>query len=101
VPIAEADERNPASAPGAFASSEEVVSWLARHIAETNLLSDRTLETRGTAMNTIVATVLKSTAEDAQADVRPFNIVALFCGVGLLASLCLAALGVDVSGSIF
>jgi hypothetical protein len=52
-------------------------------------------------MDTIVATVLKSTSEDAQADVRPFNIVALFCGVGLLASLCLAALGFDVSGAIF
>jgi hypothetical protein len=52
-------------------------------------------------MNTIVATVLKSTAEEAQADVRPFNAVVLFCGVGLLASLCMAALGVDISSAIF
>ena len=52
-------------------------------------------------MNTIVATVLKTTAEEAQADVRPFSVVAMFCGVGLLASLCMAALGVDVSGTIF
>jgi hypothetical protein len=59
------------------------------------------MEVRGTAMNTIVATVLKSTAEEAQADVRPFNIVALFCGIGLVASLCMAALGLDVSGAIF
>jgi hypothetical protein len=42
---------------------------------------------RGTGMITIVATVLKNTAEEAQADVGPFNIVALFCGVGLVASL--------------
>jgi hypothetical protein len=52
-------------------------------------------------MNTIVATVLKSRANEARADVGPFNIVLLFCCVGLLASLCLAALGVDVSGGIF
>jgi hypothetical protein len=52
-------------------------------------------------MNTIVATVLKSTAEKSQGDVRPFNIIALFCGVGLLASLCMAAMDVDVSGTIF
>jgi hypothetical protein len=56
---------------------------------------------RGTAMNTIVATVLKTSAKQARADVRPFNIVALFCGVGLVASLCMAALGVDVSGAMF
>jgi hypothetical protein len=56
---------------------------------------------RGTGMNTIVATVLKNTAEEAQADVGPFNIVALFCGVGLVACLCMAALGLDVSGAIF
>jgi hypothetical protein len=56
---------------------------------------------RGTTMNTIVATVLKNTAEKTQADVRPFNIIALFCGVGLLASLCMAALGIDVSAAMF
>ena len=51
-------------------------------------------------MNTIVETVLKSRAAEAQADVQPFNVVALFCGVGLVASLFLAALGVDISGAI-
>jgi hypothetical protein len=59
------------------------------------------MEARGRAMNTIVATVLKSTAKESQADIRPFNIVALFCGVGLVASFCLAALGGDVSGGTF
>ena len=52
-------------------------------------------------MNTIVATVLKASAKEARADVSPFSVVAMFCGVGLVASLCLAALGVDVSGAIF
>jgi hypothetical protein len=52
-------------------------------------------------MNTIVANVLKVKTAEAQTDARPFNIVALFCGVGLLASLCMASLGFDVSGGIF
>jgi hypothetical protein len=56
---------------------------------------------RGTAMNTIVESVLKARANEARADVSPFNVVALFCGVGLVASLCMAALGVDVSGAMF
>jgi hypothetical protein len=56
---------------------------------------------RGTAVNTIVATVLKTTTKESRADIRPFNVVALFCGVGLVASLCMAALELDVSGAIF
>lgn len=52
-------------------------------------------------MNTIVATVLKSSAAEARADLQPFTVVALFCGVGLLAALCFASLGFDVSGELF
>ncbi len=52
-------------------------------------------------MNTIVASVLKSKAAEAQTDARPFNIVALFCCIGLLASLCMISLGFDVSGGAF
>jgi hypothetical protein len=52
-------------------------------------------------MNTIVANVLMREAEKAQTDTRPFNIVALFCGLGLLASLCMASLGFDVSAGFF
>ena len=52
-------------------------------------------------MDMIVANVLKRNAVEAQTGARPFNIVALFCGVGLLASLCMAALGLDISGTIF
>jgi hypothetical protein len=52
-------------------------------------------------MNTIVESVLKSTVAEAQADFQPFTVVALFCGVGLVASLCFAALGFDVSGGLF
>jgi hypothetical protein len=59
------------------------------------------VEMRGTAMNTIVESVLKARANEARADVSPFNVVALFCGVGLVASLFMAALGVDVTGAIF
>jgi hypothetical protein len=52
-------------------------------------------------MNAIVANVLMREAEKAQTDTRPFNIVALFCGLGLLASLCMASLGFDVSAGFF
>jgi hypothetical protein len=50
-------------------------------------------------MSTIVASVLKSKAAEAQTDTRPFNLVAMFCFVGLLASLCMISMGFDVSGS--
>jgi len=52
-------------------------------------------------MNTIVANVLMREAEKAQSDTRPFKIVVLFCCVGLLASLCMASLGFDVSAGFF
>ena len=52
-------------------------------------------------MNSIVEAVLKSTATEAQAEVQPLNVVALFCCVGLIASLCFAAFGFDVSGGLF
>ena len=53
------------------------------------------------AMNTIVANVLMREAKKAQSDARPFKIVVLFCCVGLLASLCMASLGFDISAGIF
>ncbi len=52
-------------------------------------------------MNTIVANVLMHEASKAQTGVRPFTVVLLFCGLGLLASLCMLSLGLDVSGGIF
>jgi hypothetical protein len=52
-------------------------------------------------MNTIVANALKSKAAEAQTEARPLNIIALLCGVGLLASLCMASLGFDVSVGVF
>ncbi len=52
-------------------------------------------------MNTIVANVLMREAAKAQTDAHPFKVIALFCSVGLLASLCMASLGFDVSGGFF
>jgi hypothetical protein len=52
-------------------------------------------------MNTIVANVLMRGAEKAKSDARPFKIVALFCCVGLIASLCMASLGFDVGAGFF
>jgi hypothetical protein len=52
-------------------------------------------------MNTIVANVLMREAAEAQADARPFKIIALFCTVGLLASLCIASFGFDIGSGFF
>jgi hypothetical protein len=53
------------------------------------------------ALNTVVANVLKREAEKAHTDARPFHIIALFCGIGLLASLCLMSFGLDISPGFF
>jgi hypothetical protein len=50
-------------------------------------------------MNTIATKVWKNKVAKAQAGA--LHIVALFCGIGLLASLYMAILGFDVSGGIF
>jgi hypothetical protein len=69
---------------------------------ETNRVYSCGVQSNGEpAMNTIVASVLKREAAGAGADVRPFTTVALFCGVGLLASLCMASFGLDVSAGFF
>jgi hypothetical protein len=52
-------------------------------------------------MNTMVANVLIRQATNAERSAQPFKIVALFCSIGLMASLFLATLGVDVTGGIF
>ena len=52
-------------------------------------------------MNTIVANVLMREAAKAQTDTRPFKIVVLFCGLGLLASLCVMSFGLDVGAGFF
>jgi hypothetical protein len=52
-------------------------------------------------MNTIVANVLMHEAAKARADARPFKIIALFCCVGLLASLCLLSWGLDLGAEFF
>jgi hypothetical protein len=53
------------------------------------------------AVNTVVTNVLKREAEKAHTDARPLNIIALFCGLGLLASLCLMSFGLDISAGFF
>jgi hypothetical protein len=53
------------------------------------------------AMNTIVASVLMSETAKAESNAQPFKIVALFCSVGLLASLCMASFGFDIGTGFF
>jgi hypothetical protein len=56
---------------------------------------------KGVAMNTIVASVLMREAAKAETGAWPFTAVMLFSGLGLVASLCLASLGWDVTGGGF
>jgi hypothetical protein len=52
-------------------------------------------------MNTIVANALMREANKTQAEAHPFKIVALLCGVGLLASLCMTSFGFDIGAGFF
>jgi hypothetical protein len=52
-------------------------------------------------MNTIVANVLMNQAAKAKTEARPFTMVALLCGVGLLASFCLVSWGLDLGAEFF
>jgi hypothetical protein len=53
------------------------------------------------AMNAIVANILMDQAAKAQPNTSAFNMVAFFCSVGFIASLCLASLGLDVGSGFF
>jgi hypothetical protein len=52
-------------------------------------------------MNTVVANVLRHESEKTQTAPHPLTIIALFCGLGLLASLCMMSYGLDVSAGFF
>jgi hypothetical protein len=53
------------------------------------------------AMDTLVANVLVREASKARTDAHPLALIALFCGVGLLASLAMVSLGFDLSAGFF
>ena len=52
-------------------------------------------------MNAIVAGVLKRESAKTQANPHPLTLIALFCGVGLVASLALASVGFDLGTGFF
>jgi len=52
-------------------------------------------------MNAIVANVLMREAAKARAGAWSFTVVMVFSGLGLVASLCLASFGLDVTGGGF
>jgi hypothetical protein len=53
------------------------------------------------AMNAIVAGVLTREAAKTQATLHPLTFIALFCGVGLVASFALASMGFDLGTGFF
>jgi hypothetical protein len=86
---------------GRVRGSDETIFIASRNIPETNRALDTSKLDEEIAVNTVVANVLKREAEKTRTDVRPFQIIALFCGLGLLASICLMSFGLDVSGGFF
>jgi hypothetical protein len=50
-------------------------------------------------MDTMIANTLKREAVRARIGADPLATLVLFCGVGLLATLCLVSLGFDVNGA--
>ena len=52
-------------------------------------------------MNAIVANVLMHEAAKARTDTGPFKVIVLFCGAGLLVSICLASFGIDIGTGFF
>jgi hypothetical protein len=52
-------------------------------------------------MNAIVADVLAREAAKSQTTAHPLVLIALFCGVGLVATLTMASLGFDLGATFF
>jgi hypothetical protein len=52
-------------------------------------------------MNTIVANVLRHESKKTQAAVYPLAIIALFCALGLFASISMMSYGLDISAGFF
>jgi hypothetical protein len=52
-------------------------------------------------MNALVANVVVREASKARTDTHPLALIALFCGVGLLANLVMVSLGFDPSAGFF
>jgi hypothetical protein len=52
-------------------------------------------------MNAIVAGVLSREAAKTQAIPHPLTLIALFCGVGLVVSITMAAIGLDLGARFF
>jgi hypothetical protein len=52
-------------------------------------------------MNAIVAGILTREAAKTKATASPLTLIALFCGVGLVASLVMVAMGFDLSTGFF
>jgi hypothetical protein len=52
-------------------------------------------------MNSIVANILKRKAAASRTETKPFNVVVLFCGVGLVGALVMASLGFDLGAGFF
>jgi len=53
------------------------------------------------AMNAIVAGVLAREAAKAQTDPHPLSLIGIFCGLGLVVAITMAAIGFDLGAGFF
>jgi hypothetical protein len=79
----------------------EVVLLAARQTPETLIKQSGAGFDAEAVMNAIVANVLAREAVKVQTNPHPFTLVALFCGVGLVAALILVSAGFDLGTEFF
>ena len=79
-----------------FGNADEVVFLALRNTPETAIKQGRVGFNGEAAMNAIVANVLAREAAKSQASPHPLTLIALFCGVGLVAALTMIFMGFDL-----
>jgi hypothetical protein len=84
-----------------FGNADEVVFLALRNTPETAVTQGARGFNKEVAMNAIVAGVLAREAAKTQANPHPLTLIALFCGVGLVASLIMVSMGFDLGTEFF
>ena len=79
-----------------FGNADEVVFLALRNTPETAVKQGVLGFNKEVAMNAIVAGILAREAAKTQTDPHPLTLIALFCGVGLVAALTMIFMGFDL-----
>ena len=82
-------------------NADEVVFLALRKTPETLVKQPGVGFDEEATMNAIVAGVLAREAAKAQTNPHPLTLIALLCGVGLVAALTMASMGFDLGAGFF